>query len=110
MFVTSHGNPYPRFQRALKTGNLTLIRAAAAELPRIGLRDALEICLVMRDKKDHRFERAAVRWIARFALEARDVTLEAIQTAVAALNAMPDQPERAMATLGNLCAQYGVAV
>jgi hypothetical protein len=96
MFVTSDGSPYPRFQRALKTGNLTIIRAAAAELPRIGLRDALQICLVVRGIDPDRFERAAVRWLGRFALEARGVTIDAIQTAAAALDAMPDQPERAM--------------
>jgi hypothetical protein len=32
--MTSQGNPWSRFQRALTTGNLTLVRAAAAELPR----------------------------------------------------------------------------
>jgi hypothetical protein len=57
-----------------------------------------------------RFERAAVRWLGRFALEARGVTIDAIQTAAAALSAMPDQPERAMTTLTNLCAEHGVAV
>jgi hypothetical protein len=35
------GSPYPRLQRALATGNLNLIRAAAAELPRVDLSDAL---------------------------------------------------------------------
>jgi hypothetical protein len=33
--MTSQGSPYARFRRALKTRNLTIIRAAAAELPRI---------------------------------------------------------------------------
>jgi hypothetical protein len=40
--VTSRGSAYARFRRALKTGNLTLIRNAAAELPRVDLGDALE--------------------------------------------------------------------
>src|SRR5207237_682750 len=31
--VTSSGSPYARFKRALLTGNLALVRAAAAELP-----------------------------------------------------------------------------
>jgi hypothetical protein len=108
--MTSDGGPYPRFQRALKTGNLTTIRAAAAELPRIGLRDALEICLLVRDGAGTRFERAAVRWLGRFALEARGVTIDAIQTAAAALETMPDQPERSMATLASLCVRHGVTV
>jgi hypothetical protein len=41
VFVTSEGHAYSRFQRALLTGNLNLIEAAAAELPRVGLDDAL---------------------------------------------------------------------
>ena len=47
--LTSDGSPYTRFKRALATGNLNLIRAAAAELPRVGLSDALEVCLLMRN-------------------------------------------------------------
>src|SRR5437764_1073579 len=57
--VTSDGSPYIRFKRALGTGNLNLIRAAAAELPHVGLTDALEVCLLMRDRDPVRFERAA---------------------------------------------------
>jgi hypothetical protein len=89
---------------------MTIIRAAAAELPRIGLRDALQICLLVRDEGGTRFERAAVRWLGRFALEARGVTIDAIQTAAAALDAMPDQPERSMATLASLCVRHNVTV
>ena len=64
----------------------------------------------MRDPDGDTFERAAVRWLGRFALEARDVTLEAIQMAMAALNAMPDQPERAMEILAGLCVRHRVTV
>lgn len=110
MFVTSDGSAYPRFRRALNTGNLNLIRATAAELPHIGLRDALEICLLVRDQDLERFERAAVRWLGRFALEAREVTIDAVQIAARALDAMPSQPERAMETLAGLCARHHVRV
>jgi hypothetical protein len=46
-FVTSQGSTYARFRRALKTGNLTLIRNAAAELPSVDLVDALEVCIAI---------------------------------------------------------------
>jgi hypothetical protein len=46
VFVTPQGGPYPRFRRALATGNPTLATAAAAELPRLGLGDALELVLI----------------------------------------------------------------
>jgi hypothetical protein len=35
--------------RALATGNLHLIRAAAAELPRVDLGDALVVCMAIRE-------------------------------------------------------------
>ena len=105
--MTSDGSAYSRFRRALATGNLLLVRAAAAELPRVNLQDALEVCLLLRDQDAERFERAAVRWLGRFALEARDATLEAVQRAAAALDAMPRQPEAAMETLAALCLRHG---
>lgn len=106
--MTSDGSPYTRFKRALATGNLNLIRAAAAELPRVGLRDALEVCLLMRDHDPATFERAAVRWLGRFALEARDVTIGAVQRAAAALDAMPSQPDATMELLSRLCLEHGL--
>jgi hypothetical protein len=36
--------PYTRSPRALKTRNLTLVIAAAAELPCVGLQDGLQVC------------------------------------------------------------------
>jgi hypothetical protein len=103
--MTSDGSPYHRFKRALATGNLNLVRAAAAELPWIGLDDALQICLLLCDEPDERYERAAVRWLGRFALEARNVTIDAIHAAAAAFDALPMQPETSMETLARLCTQ-----
>jgi len=109
MFVTSDGSAYTRFKRALEVGNLTLVRAAAAELPHVSIHDALRVCLLLRDDDDPAlYERAAVRWTGRFALEAHGVDLEAIQTAAAALNALPEAPGDAMETLAALCAAYPV--
>jgi hypothetical protein len=69
MFVTSQGRAYSRFQRALATGNLQVIEAAARELPRIGLDDALLILSLLADSGDPRFDRAAARWIGRLLIE-----------------------------------------
>ncbi len=102
MFVTSDGSPYVRFRRALETGNELLVLTAARELPRIDLDDALRICLVLRDGDPDRYERAAVRWLGRFALEAREVTIDALRLAADALDAMPDQPTEAMERLQRL--------
>lgn len=42
------GGSYARFRKALETGNITIVRAAAAELPTINLDDALRICVLLR--------------------------------------------------------------
>src|SRR5438270_13177209 len=107
--MTSDGNPYARFRRALQTGNETLVVAAALELPRVALDDALRICLVLRGGDPVRYERAAVRWLGRFALEARNVTIDDLRTAADALDALPDRATDAMERLQRLCVARGVA-
>jgi len=107
--MTSDGNPYTRFRRALETGNEALVTAAALELPRVALDDALRICLVLRGGDPARYERAAVRWLGRFALEARDATIEDLRSAADALDALPDGAAEAMERLQRLCLARGVA-
>jgi hypothetical protein len=107
--VTSDGNPYARFRRALETGNEALVTAAALELPWIALDDALRICLVLRDCDPERYERAAVRWLGRFALEARNVTIDDLRQAANALDSLPDRAADAMERLQHLCVARGVA-
>lgn len=105
MFVSIKGSPYSRFQRALATGNLTLVRAAAAELPSVRLDDALQVCVLLRDREPHRYEQAAVRWVARFCVERTDVTLQDVHEAVRAFALMRrGECERALAALQALCA------
>ena len=107
--MTSDGNPYARFRRALATGNEALVTAAALELPRIALDDALRICLVLRGGDPGRYERAAVRWLGRFALEGRNVTIDDLRQAAEALDALPRQAADAMERLQRLCLARGVA-
>jgi hypothetical protein len=108
MFVTSDGNPYARFKRALETGNEALVIAAARELPQVALDDALRICLVLRGGDRARYERAAVRWLGRFALEARNVTIQDLRHAADALDALPQRAAEAMERLQHLCLARGV--
>lgn len=99
MFVTSSGSPYARLKRALATGNLTLVRAAAAELPQVDLGDALTVCVLLHDQEPERFERAALRWLARLSVERRDVTLEQVRHAADAFALMRERPEQALHVL-----------
>ena len=109
MFVTSDGSPYTRFRRALDSGNELLVLATARELPRVALEDALRICLLIRGGDPDRYERAAVRWLGRFALEARGATIDDIRAAASALDALPARPVAAMERLQALCIARGVA-
>lgn len=107
--MTSDGNPYARFRRALQTGNETLVVAAARELPKVALDDALRICLVLRGGDPVRYERAAVRWLGRFALEARGATIQDLRLAAEALDVLPERAGEAMERLQRLCVARGVA-
>ena len=71
LFVIPQGSAYSRFHRALTTGNLQPIQAAAAELPKVSLEDALAILIVLAQRGDPHFERAAARWVGRLLAETR---------------------------------------
>ena len=98
-FVSIKGSSYARFRRALDSGNVTLVRAAAAELPTINLDDALRVCLLLRRADAALYERAVVRWLGRLALEHHGATLAMLHQAVAAFERLPDDPEAAQREL-----------
>jgi hypothetical protein len=89
--MTSDGSPYPRLKRAIAAGNLAIIEATAAELGWVALRDALGILLVIEAKDAERFERSAVRWAGRLALEVPDLQLVELAGVLESLHALPDE-------------------
>ena len=106
MFVSSSGSPYARFRRAVASGNLSLVHAAAAELPHVDLQDALRICLLMSDQADERYERAAVRWLARASLETPTMRLDDLRQGLVAFEALPYNQAAARDLLAQLCAAH----
>ena len=88
----NHGHAYARLRQALLTGNLTIVDAAARDLPHVDLADALKILRLMADKRDPRYERAAARWAARAAHERR-LDLERNRRMLALLDVMALAPE-----------------
>ena len=96
------GSSYGNFRRALDTRNLTIIRAAAAELPKINLEDALRVALLVCRHEPENAERAALRWLGRYCLERRTATLADLSLAVAAFSVMPHDRERGAAILRQL--------
>jgi hypothetical protein len=79
-----------------------MVRATAAELPRVALDDALRVCLLIRDQDPDQYDRAALRWVGRFALEAQSATLADVRAAADALARLPTDAEDAMARLEQL--------
>lgn len=58
---------------------------AVRELPHVHLGNALALVVVYARADSPKFEPAAVRWLARLALEGRDIKLAELQLAAAAL-------------------------
>ena len=108
---SGHGQiPYPRLRAALDAGDLEFVRRYAREQGPVDLGDALRVCLLTRDRDPGQFERAAVRWISRFALEARQATLEDVRAAADALEDLRSDADGAMADLAELCVRHRIAV
>jgi hypothetical protein len=81
-----------RFQRALATGDLEPIEAAASDLPTVGLDDALVILSLLADSGDPRFDRAAARWIGRLLIET-PASLSDARFALALVERLPARRE-----------------
>ena len=81
-----HGSAYARFRRALDRGNRTAALSAAAELGTVGLTEALELTLLLRDD-GRRYDLASVRWTARYVSE-YDVGLDEAQAVLALFAAL----------------------
>lgn len=63
------GSPYSHFRMALTRGNVPGVLQAAADLPQISLEDALEIVVLLAREHDHRFDRAAAKWVGRLLVD-----------------------------------------
>jgi hypothetical protein len=99
--VTSQGSAAARFARAITTGNLMIVRAAAAELGALTLDQALAVLLVIASGEPDRYARAAARWAGRYALETRGCELTDLAVVLAALRCLvdPDRRELGVETL-----------
>jgi hypothetical protein len=102
----SHGRAYANFRRALDTRNLTISRAAAAEIPQVPLDDALRICLLLRNAEPVAYDRAVLRWLARFARE-KAFSLGQLKVAIAAFEGLAENPARSERQLRGLLDRPG---
>jgi hypothetical protein len=67
--VSSPGSAYARFQRAIDRDNVRVAESAAREMGFMSLDNALKLVILYAEQDSPKFEPAAVRWLARLALE-----------------------------------------
>src|SRR5262245_29417918 len=83
--MTSQGSARDRFQRALAVRSLMQAEAAARELPRLSLLDAIDLSVLMASEAPERYERAARRLLVRLLTEREWFSLDDAQLAIACL-------------------------
>jgi hypothetical protein len=82
-FATSQGSAHGRFNRAIQQRQLRNAEDAAQELGRLSLHDARRLILLYGDCGSPKYERAALRWLTRYVVEANPSLQEAAETASA---------------------------
>lgn len=85
---------------AIDRGDLNRVRELVAHGAEASLYDAARILGLIRDQKPEAFEKAAVRWMARYASE-RARNIEDLDRAVGALDLVREDPSAAV-TLAQL--------
>ena len=75
--MTSQGSPYGQFQRALKKESVFQAEMAARGMNFVSLADALRLVELYLKCEPAKFERAALRWFARYLDEVGPSLLQA---------------------------------
>ena len=69
VFVTAQPHAYVRFRRAIERRALWMAEDAARELPNLPLEDALQLVHLYAERGSPKYEKAALRWLARYLTE-----------------------------------------
>jgi hypothetical protein len=85
--MTSQGSAHGRFQRAIRRRHVQAAEMAAKEMRQLSLIDALALVACYARTGSPKFDKAAVRWLARLG-EERNASLRDIRLAANALEAM----------------------
>lgn len=99
--MTAQGSPRTRFRRAIGGGWIFHAELAAREMGNLTLDEALHLVELYAEHEPAKFERAALRWHARFVRERCSSLLDA-QIALAALMRLPAGDDRAGELLSEL--------
>jgi hypothetical protein len=79
--VTSEGHPGARLQRALAAGNLIAAEQAAFEIAFVPLAEARLLVELYAEKGDRKYERAALKYLARYMEEEKPSLADVAQVA-----------------------------
>ena len=112
--MSTKGSSRRWFDGAVQRGNVTLVDQAAREMlaenGRLALADALAVCIVLGVGDDDRFDRAAARWIGRFALERPSVELATMAQLAVALDRLPQSRKASVDAIVALAAAHHLDV
>jgi hypothetical protein len=97
--VTAQGSALTRYRRAIETQSIVLAELSAREMGHVPLEDALALVTLYATSGSPKVEPAAVRWLARLALERPRTTIGEMQLAAAALDQLSERPKTATRTL-----------
>jgi hypothetical protein len=100
--VTAQGSALTRYRRALERRHVFGAEIAAREMGYIPLRDALGLLALYAAEDSPKYEKAATRWLGRLTLESKDISLDDLQLAAAALRDMRTRPDSALTVLRDL--------
>ena len=106
--MTAQGHPRARFQRAIEGRWVFHAELAARECGNLTLAEALELVCLYAEAEPAKFERAALRWHARFVSEAAPSLLQA-QIALSALGELRADSAAPKRLLLELAAREGAA-
>lgn len=101
-FVTAQGSALTRYRRALERRHIFGAEIAAKEMGCVSLRDALGLLALYAAEDSPKYGKAATRWLGRLALESDDLSLEDLQLAGGALQALSRRPDSALRVLTDL--------
>jgi hypothetical protein len=102
VFVSSAPDAYARFRHALLTKNVIVVYAAARDVGHLSLEDALRLLVLLAEKRDERFERAAARFAARVTTE-RQLDLAESRYVLALTEALRRSPDAVALLLRPYC-------
>src|SRR5580765_59075 len=97
--MTAQGHPRAIFSRAIERSNLVAAEASAREIERLTLEEALRLLFLYAEKEPIKYERAALRWLARYVTDGKGVSLLKAQLALSALAEMRAGEREAAAKL-----------